>query len=76
MSYDANSPDAMFSRIEEKLDALIRKTDRIEAQTVKTNGRVSGIERWRDVVTAKVSIIAAGVSGLLTFAAWLIQRLT
>jgi hypothetical protein len=73
-NYNQNSTDAVLSRITEKLDELGRKMDRIEVQTIKTNGRVSGIERWRDVVNARVGVIAAAISGLITFAAWVIQR--
>jgi hypothetical protein len=75
-NYNHNSTDAVLSRITEKLDELGRKMDRIEVQTIKTNGRVSGIERWRDVVNARVGVIAAGISGLITFCAWIIQRYT
>jgi hypothetical protein len=75
-NYNHNSTDAVLSRITEKLDELGRKMDRIEVQTIKTNGRVSGIERWRDVVNARVGVIAGGISGFITFCAWIIQRYT
>jgi len=49
MSYDPNSPDAMFSRILEKLDEQDKILARIESQTTKTNGRVSKLENehWK-----------------------------
>jgi hypothetical protein len=74
MSYDQNSPDAMFSRIMEKLDKLDHKTDRIEVQTNLTNGRVGGLERWRDVITAKVVGITIATSTILSAIVWAIQR--
>jgi hypothetical protein len=35
----------------------------IEAQTIKTNGRVNSLEKWRDTIKGQITIIAilAGV---------------
>ena len=74
MSYDKDSPDAMFSRIMEKLEKLDQKTDRIEIQTNLTNGRVTGLERWKDVITAKAAVISAFVSFLMGGIAWAFNR--
>ena len=73
--YDPQSTDAMFSRIIQRLDAQDEALRRIEEQTVKTNGRVSALERWRDVTTAKVAVMSAGVSSAIAFGAWLIKYL-
>ena len=35
--------------------------DRIEQQTIKTNGRVSKLEIWKETMTAKIGIIVAGL---------------
>lgn len=68
--YDPQSPDAMFSRIIARLDAQDEVLKRIEGHVVKTNGRVSVLERWRDVVTTKAATVSAGVA----VAAWLLER--
>lgn len=65
MSFDPNSTDAMFAKVLAKLEEINEKTDRIEAQAIKTNGRVNGLERWRDIVTAKTAMIAGGLSTLV-----------
>lgn len=75
MGYDPQSTDAMFSRIIQRLDAQDEILRRIEAQTVKTNGRVSSLERWRDVTMAKVAVMSAGVSSAVALGAWLIKIL-
>lgn len=83
-SYNPRSPDAMFSRILERLDQQDRKKEdtdakfllvlnRIEGEAKKTNGRVTALERWKDVVTAKVALIATVVSGSVGVAGWLIS---
>lgn len=74
MSYDRNSPDAMFSRIMEKLEKLDEKTDRIEIQTNLTNGRVLGLERWRDIITAKVVGITIATTTILGAVAWVVRH--
>lgn len=83
MSYDPNSQDAMFSRILQRLDQQDKgaqeyresiKSDLAYIRTAvdKTNGRVNGLERWKDVVTAKTALIASIVSGGVGVAGWLI----
>jgi hypothetical protein len=74
MSYDPHSEDSMFSKILTRLDTLNAKLDRIEEQTIKTNGRVTGIERWRDVITAKVAVVSAAVSFVMGGIAWAFDR--
>jgi predicted membrane GTPase involved in stress response len=43
--------------------------DRIEQQTIKTNGRVSKLEIWKETMTAKIGIIVAGIG-----IAWLLFK--
>lgn len=85
MSYDPHSPDAMFSRIIQRLDEQDRQARDSSAQFLtvlgeirdevrKTNGRVSAIERWRDVITAKTAGIAAGASAVVSLALWLLKN--
>ncbi len=85
--YKPQSYDAMFSRIMARLDQQSRDSadhraelmgvlTEVRAEVRMTNGRVKGLERWRDVINARVGVIAAGISGVVTFAAWVIQRFT
>lgn len=73
-SYDPRSPDAMFARILQRMDTQDLALGRIERGVEKTNGRVSALEKWRDVVTAKVAGIAATVSALVALLAWLAKN--
>lgn len=83
--YDENSTDAMFSRILTRLDSAAereearfesvgRKLDSIEAQTKITNGRVTKLETWRDVVHGKITLVAAGVSVAFSIGYMLFQQ--
>ena len=87
MSYDANSNDAMFSRIIAKLEEqdraaassrteLIGVLREVRDEVKKTNGRVTSLEKWRTVVNAKVTTIAAAVSVAASLAAWIVERFT
>ena len=75
--FNPHSTDAMFSRVLSRLDEQDRSSEKtnadfllvlseIRTETAKTNGRVTAIERWRDVVTAKTAVIAAGLSLAVT----------
>ena len=44
---------------------------RIEEGVTKTNGRVTKLEKWRDIVTAKAALIASAVSFVIGLAGWL-----
>ena len=79
MSFDPNSSDAMFARVLAKLEEQDRANGKTNAEFLlvlqeirtearKTNGRVSALERWRDIVTAKTAVIAAALSFLVTLA--------
>lgn len=64
----------MFSRILERMDGQDTMLNDIKQGVNKTNGRVSGLERWRDVVTAKVAGIALAVSAVVSVGAWLMAK--
>ena len=65
--YDPNFTDAMFSRI-------VQSLERIEAQVVKTNGRVSSLEAWRTDLKARIALISIAVSGVGSLVAhWLLK---
>lgn len=72
MSYDPQSMDAMFSRIIQRLESQDVLLSRIDAGVAKTNGRVTALEKWRDVVTAKTALIASLVSGGVGVLVWAI----
>lgn len=64
--------DAMFSRIIQRLESQDVLLSRIDAGVAKTNGRVTALEKWRDVVTAKTALIASLVSGGVGVLVWAI----
>lgn len=74
--YDPQSHDSMFSRVLARMDEQNAKLSAILVQVEKTNGRVNRLEVWREVVTAKVALIAAGISGAASFLIWLVQHFT
>jgi hypothetical protein len=74
MSYDPNSTDAMFSRIIQRLDAQDSILTEIRDGVRKTNGRVNGLEKWRDVITGKVAGISFAVSAVVGVATWLFSK--
>ena len=85
--FNPNSADAVFSRILQRLDqqdALAEKRNteqtqflkEIKEQCVKTNGRVTSLEKWKAVVTAKVTTVSALVSSTVAVIAWAISHFT
>ena len=67
MPYDPQSTDAMFSRILQRMDDQDAALTRIEAGVVKTNGRVTALEKWRYVVAGSLLVIT-------TVAGWVFSR--
>ena len=73
--FHPNSIDATLSRILANQDEANRKSDAILEQVMKTNGRVTTLETWREVITGKIGLISAGVAAIVSFGAWLIDFL-
>lgn len=46
---------------------LIATLDRIESQTIKTNGRVSKLERWQSYVLGGLSVITLMVVPIIIY---------
>lgn len=55
----------LFNPQEEKLwrETVISALDRIEKQTIRTNGRVSKLESWRSYIAGSLAVI--GLCGVL-----------
>lgn len=73
--FNPMSHDAMFATVLTRLDAQDVKLDQILRHAEKTNGRVTALEHWKDLLRAKAGLISAGVSTAIAFAGWLISRL-
>jgi hypothetical protein len=72
-SFHPNSLDATLARILANQDEANRKADAILAQVVKTNGRVSVLETWREVITGKMALVSAGVAVVVSLGAWVVD---
>lgn len=67
-----NSVDAMFATVLLKLDGQDKMLERIEAQTLKTNGRVTALEeaeKTRKVRMATAATIFSAIGGSLVWLA-------
>ena len=77
--YDPNSLDATLARIIAGQEAADAKASAILEQVTRTNGRVTKLETWRELITAKVAAvsaaIAAAASGLMWAAKYYIAKL-
>ena len=71
MSYDPLSIDSQLSTILTRMDAQDAKLEIILTQCIKTNGRVTMLEVFKNELKGKVAILAAVVS---TITAWFIKR--
>lgn len=70
--FNPNSIDATLARILANQGEASRKSDAILEQVMKTNGRVTKLETWQSIVTAKNILIASLSGGVASIAAWVI----
>lgn len=63
MDVNKDSSDAWFAKLDQRLTMQDSTLARIEEQAMKTNGRVSSLEKWRYG-------IAGGMAVLVTLAGW------
>jgi len=56
--------------IDERFDELSTKADRIESQTIKTNGRVTKLEGWKNWIGGGLAFITVVV---IPFCLWFIS---
>jgi hypothetical protein len=65
----------MLSRILERMQAQDDKLQTILDQCVKTNGRVSKLEVWRDQLHGNITVVAGVFSAAVSaITAWVIKR--
>ena len=70
--FNPHSLNATLARIIANQEEAARKADAILVQVVKTNGRVTALETWREVITAKMVLLSGGVAGVISLGAWLL----
>lgn len=65
--------DALKDALNSRLDRQDEVLGRIEAQTIKTNGRVSLLEKWRDSTKTRIATVAALLGLIGGVLGWLVQ---
>jgi hypothetical protein len=59
--YNKREIDLLLKGVKQHMEDTIRpiyeKTDRILEQTIRTNGRVSNLEKWRSYITGAVAVL-------------------
>jgi hypothetical protein len=72
-AYEPNSIDATLARIIANQEAADRKSDAILDQVTRTNGRVTKLETWRDLITAKVATVSAAIAAAFSGLMWAVK---
>lgn len=56
--YTKREIDLLITGIKEHIsDVVVRPLERIEIQTIKTNGRVNNLENWRGYTAGAIAVI-------------------
>jgi len=71
MSYDPLSVNAQLSSILTRMDAQDKMLEQVLQQCIKTNGRVTMLESFKNELKGKVAVLAAVISAAT---AWIIKR--
>ena len=71
MNFDPLSVNAQLSSILTRMDAQDKMLEQVLQQCIKTNGRVTMLESFKNELKGKVAILAAVISALT---AWFIKR--
>lgn len=73
MNVDPNSTDAWFARIEQRLTGQDSVLARIEAQVAKTNGRVTGLESWKESIRGRIAGWTAAAIVVGSVVGWAVE---
>ena len=71
MNFDPLSVNAQLSSILTRMDSQDKMLEQVLQQCIKTNGRVTMLEVFKNELKGKVAILAAVISALT---AWFIKR--
>lgn len=71
MSYDPLSVNAQLSSILTRMDSQDKMLEQVLQQCIKTNGRVTMLESFKNELKGKVAVLAAVISAAT---AWIIKR--
>jgi hypothetical protein len=59
-TYSKAEVDLIVNSIKQHIDDSVKPTlERIESQTIRTNGRVQALEKWRVGLTVGIGLVAA-----------------